>query len=105
MAYAAEIISRAKAQLARRAEEKESLTHQRLSEVYEKLPRIRQIDMELRRTMVQAAQAAFTRNNTALLDEAKAQNKALQNEREELLRANFPPNFLDETPVCPRCVT
>ena len=103
MAYAVEIISRAKAKLARNAEEKESLARQRLSEVYEKLPRVRQIDMELRRTMVQAAQAAFTQNNTALLDAAKAQNKALQAEREELLRANFPPNFLDESPVCPHC--
>lgn len=103
MAYAAEIISRAKAQLARRTEEKESLTRQRLSEVYEKLPRIREIDMELRRTMVQAAQAAFTQNNTALLDEARAHNKALQAEREKLLNASFPPNYLDESPVCPRC--
>lgn len=103
MAYAVEIISRAKAQLARSAEEKESLARQRLSEVYEKLPRIRAIDMELRRTMVQAAQAAFTQNNTALLDEAKSHNRALQDERAALLRANFPPNFLDESPVCPRC--
>lgn len=103
MAYSNEIVSHAKATLARMVEDKQSLSRQRLSEVYEKLPRVHQIDIELRRTMVQAAQAAFTQNNTALLDDAKAKNKALQDERETLLRANFPPNFLDESPVCPRC--
>lgn len=103
MAYSTEIISRAKARLAQQREDKESLNLRRQSEVYEKLPRIRQIDMELRRTMVQAAQAAFTQNNTALLDEARAHNKALQEERQTLLQQHFPSDYLDESPVCPHC--
>lgn len=104
MAYSNEIVSRAKAQLARMAEDKQSLAQQRLAEVYEKLPRIRQIDLELRRTMVQAAQASFLQGgNTAALDEARAHNQQLQQERQQLLSSAFAPGFLDEAPVCSRC--
>lgn len=104
MAYSTEIITRSKARLAQQRADKESLALRRQSEVYAKLPRIREIDLELRRTMVQAAQAAFTAGgDTSLLEEARAHNRELQQEREALLKEHFPENFLDESPVCPSC--
>lgn len=103
MAYASETVARARARLAAMKEDRESLTRQRLAEVYEAQPRIRQIDMELRRTMVQAAQAAFTDGSLDVLEKAKAHNQALQQERAEILNAFFAPGYLDESPVCPKC--
>ena len=59
MAYSAEIVKRARARLAQAREDRESENRQHLAVAYAKVPRIREIDMELRRTMAQAAQAAF----------------------------------------------
>ena len=59
MAYSAEVVSRARARLAQAKEDRESENRQHLAEAYAKLPRIKEIDLELRRTMAKAAQAAF----------------------------------------------
>ena len=65
MAYSAEVVKRARARLAQAKEYRESENRQHLAEAYEKVPRIREIDMELRKTMVMAAQAAFARGADA----------------------------------------
>ena len=59
MAYSAEVVKRARARLAQAKEDRESENRQHLAEAYRRVPRIREIDMELRLTMAQAAQAAF----------------------------------------------
>ena len=59
MAYSAEVVRRARARLAQAKEDRESENRQHLAEAYRRVPRIREIDVELRRTMAQAAQAAF----------------------------------------------
>ena len=59
MAYSVEVVKRARARLAQAKEDRESENRQHLTEAYARVPRIREIDMELRRTMAQAAQAAF----------------------------------------------
>ena len=64
MAYSKEVVSRARARLAQAREDRESENRDHLARAYEKLPRLRQLDMELRRTMVEAAQAAFRREKT-----------------------------------------
>lgn len=61
MGYSAEVVQRARARLAQAKEDRESENRQHLAEAYAKVPRIREIDMLLRRTMAQAAQAAFCR--------------------------------------------
>ena len=58
MGYSAEVVQRARARLAQAKEDRESKNRQHLAEAYAKVPRIREIDMLLRRTMAQAAQAA-----------------------------------------------
>lgn len=54
MAYSAQVVARARARLAQAKEDRESENRQHLAEAYEKVPRIREIDMELRKTMALA---------------------------------------------------
>lgn len=105
MTYSKEILRRARQQLEAQRADHESCQQARQQEVYEKLPRVRQIDKELRSSMVQAAQAAFLRgaDAQAALAQVKAQNVALQAERKALIAANFPAEYLDESPLCPHC--
>ena len=59
MAYSAEVIQRARQRLAQAKEDRESENRQHLAEAYALVPRIREIDILLRRSMAQAAQAVF----------------------------------------------
>ena len=58
MGYSAEVVQRARARLAQAKEDRESENRQHLAEAYAIVPRIREIDMLLRRTMAQAAAVA-----------------------------------------------
>ena len=105
MAYSAEVVSRARARLAQAKEDRESENRQHLAAAYARVPRIREIDLELRRTMALAAQAAFLQGSDGreLLEQARIQNLELQQERALLLFENFEEGFLDETPICEIC--
>ena len=105
MAYSAEVTRRAQQRLAQQKADHESRYNHRLFEAYEKQPRLKQIDLALRKSMVLAAQAAFTKGQdaTQALLEVKEANLALQQEREALLAANFAPGWLDDSPICPHC--
>ena len=105
MAYSAEVVRRARAQLAQERESRESENRQHLAQAYEKVPRIRQIDMELRKTMALAAQAAFLRGEDGrqALEAVHAKNRALQLEREQLALENFEEGYLDDSPICEKC--
>ena len=59
MAYSKEVVQRARARLAQAKEDRESENRQHLAEAYDRVPRLRQIDILLRRTMAMAAQAVF----------------------------------------------
>ena len=105
MAYSAEIVKRARARLAQAKEDRESENRQHLAVAYARVPRIREIDMELRRTMAQAAQAAFLQGSDGreLLEKVRLQNLELQQERAILAKENFEEGFLDESPICDNC--
>ena len=105
MAYSKEVVQRARARLAQAKEDRESENRQHLAEAYQQVPRIREIDILLRRTMAMAAQAVFASGGDvqSAMAEAKAQNQALQQERAWLIDTNFEEGFLDETPICDRC--
>jgi len=102
MAYSAEVIARARARLAQAREDRESENRQHLAAAYERVPRIREIDMELRRTMAQAARVMFTSGGDALA-QVKEKNLALQQEREWLAKEYFEEGYLDDSPLCHRC--
>ena len=105
MAYSTEVVKRARARLAQAKEDRESENRQHLALAYAKVPRIRQIDMELRRTMAQAAQAAFLKGSDGReqLEAVRLQNLKLQQERNMLAREYFEEGFLDDSPVCGSC--
>ena len=105
MAYSLEVVRRARAQLAQAREDRESENRQHLAEAYAKVPRIREIDLQLRRTMVAAAQAAFVSGTDGreAMAQVKQVNQSLQKEREQLANANFPVGYLDDSPICDQC--
>ena len=105
MAYSADVMRRARARLDAMRSERQSQQQQRLQEAYDRLPRLRQIDMLLRQSMAEAARAAFAQNGDAhaLMEEARKENQALQAERRALIAANFPADYLQEGPICEIC--
>lgn len=105
MPYSHNVVRRAQQRLQSMKSEKQSLYQARLLEVYARVPQIRSIDMQLRASMTQAAQAAFAKGEdaAAALARVKDENLALQKQRQQLLNEHFPEGFLDETPVCPDC--
>ena len=105
MAYSAEVVKRARARLAQAKEDRESENRQHLAVAYARVPRIREIDIQLRRTMAQAAQAAFLQGSDGreLLEKAKRENLELQQERAILAMENFEEGYLDDSPICDKC--
>lgn len=105
MGYSAEVVRRARDRLAQAKEDRESENREHLARAYAQVPRIREIDMELRRSMAQAAQAAFSGGID--VQEAMAQvrekNLALQRERAGLAEAYFEEGYLDDSPICDKC--
>ena len=105
MAYSAEVLKRARARLAEARADRESENRQHLEEAYDRVPRLREIDKQLRVTMAMAAQAVFASGGDVqeAMNAAKEKNLALQEERRQLLSAHFEEGYLDEAPICDRC--
>ena len=105
MPYSAQIMRRARLRLESQKADKESVYQHNLQEAYEKVPQLREIDIQLRKSMAVAAQTAFTKGVDVVqaMNEVKAANLALQQQRKALIDANFAPGFLDDSPVCSHC--
>ena len=105
MAYSQEVMSRARARLAAAKADRESENREHLQLAYEKLPRLREIDRQLRLTMAKAAQAVFSQGGDvqAAMEQAKNANLALQREREALVKEHFEEGYLDDSPICDIC--
>ncbi len=105
MAYSKEIVKKARQRLASAKADRESENNQHLAQAYAQVPRLRQIDMQLKQTMAQAAQAAFSLgiDAVAAMEEARKKNLALQQERAALVALHFEEGYLDDSPVCDRC--
>ena len=105
MAYSAEVVRRARARLAQAKEDRESENRQHLAQAYAQVPRIKEIDLLLRRTMAQPAQAAFLQGSDGreLMEQVRQQNLGLQQERARLAAENFEEGFLDDSPICSVC--
>ena len=105
MGYSAEVMQRARARLAEAKADRESENQQHLAQAYRQVPRLREIDQQLRVTMALAAQAVFSQGGDvqSAMDAARQKNLALQREREELVRENFEDGYLDDSPICEKC--
>ena len=84
MAYSTEVVARARARLAEAREDRESENRQHLAQAYEAVPRIREIDMMLRRTMAITARLAFASGADAreAMEQVKEQNHHLHNQQQ-----------------------
>ncbi len=105
MPYSAEVVRRARAQLAQRKADHESKYNHNLYTAYEKLPRLKEIDLQLRQSMTLAAQSAFVKgeDGRTAMEQVKQANLSLQAERQALIAENFAPDFLVEGSVCDNC--
>ncbi len=105
MAYSSDVVRRARNRLDAMKADRESLQASRLQEISEKLPRVREIDKQLRSSMVLAVQAAFAQgtDGAEALAQVRQANLALQAERRELIASAFPLEYLDESPICNLC--
>ena len=105
MGYSMEVLQRARARLAAAKADRESENRQHLEEAYARVPRLREIDRQLRMTMAMAAQAVFTSGGDVNqgLEEARTKNLALQRERESLVKMYFEDGYLDDSPICHHC--
>lgn len=78
----------------------------RRAEVYQKIPRVCEIDHALSNTAAAVLHAALQNGTdpTAAIENLRTQNLSLQDERRDLLvRYGYPANYLDEVPICARC--
>ena len=105
MAYSADIVARARRQLESAKADKESQYQQHLLQAYRQEPRLREIDMLLRKSMALAAQAVFTQGGDAraAMERVKEANLALQRERQALIDSRFALGYLDDAPICSGC--
>ena len=104
MGYSIEVVRRARERLAQARSERERENREHLRIAYEQQPRLREIDRQLRMTMAAAARAAFAGGDALrMMEQAKNENQALQQERRQIVSACFEEGFLDETPICPVC--
>lgn len=106
MGFDAAILKRVLARFAQRRRNARAELNERREEVYRELPRVREIDAELARTMIGIARAALQNKTDPMpvIQAAKMENLKLQNERAQVLReAGFTADCLEEKPDCPVC--
>ena len=104
MAYSAEVLARARQRLAEAREERERENQEHLLHAYEVSPRLKEIDTELKKTMLEAVRAAFAGADAPQsMAAARRNNQQLQREREWILETTFEEGYLDESPICQAC--
>lgn len=106
MAYSYTIVQRAMARLQSEKEQNEQSSRARIAAIYEKEPRLGEIERELRRTAAHVLAATFRRQGdpVAAMQQLKKDNLALQQERDWILQAEgLEPDDLTVQPICPTC--
>ncbi len=84
----------------------ETEANTRRDEIYNKIPRIAEIDCELRTTILDIIKSTFGTGNSAasMISAVKEHNLELQRERAELLVSHgYPYDYTDAHYDCPRC--
>ncbi len=106
MAYSEQVLRRARQRLeqAKSERERENEAHREIA--YERYPRLKEIDRELRLTMTSLMANALRSGEdpTQAINEIRDKNLALQQERDWILEAgDFEEGYLDDSPVCAKC--
>ena len=103
MRYSNDILRRAKVRLAEEKAAHEARQEARQQQLYNTLPQVKEIDQQLRTSMILAVQAAFAKGNQDALTQVREKNQALQAQRRNLIEEHFPPEYANEGPLCPHC--
>lgn len=108
MAYEQSVLQRANARMLRRREIRQRKRYELEQMLYQKEPRLRELDRAIRGTMAELAGLAISGKAVAAdgpeIADIRARNLALQQERAELLKGlGYEADALDDTPACPVC--
>lgn len=106
MAYDGKITRRALQRFEEDRRQRQERFQDRRESVYQRQPRLREIDRELRSTMSRILSSALRRGTDPRMavEALKQQNQRLQEQRRTLLeRMGLPADCLDESPACPLC--
>ena len=106
MAYSEAILRRARKRLEQARESAEAEAEARLNKAYRECPRLREVDLALRRTVAQAVTAAFSAGGDPgeAIEAVHRENRELQEERSWLLQTlELEDADLEPQPVCTRC--
>ena len=106
MAYEAAVLRRATERLEQQRKEREEAQDRRRRAIYKELPRVAEIDRELRRTIVDIIRASLKNGTDPAppIGVIRDKNLSLQAERAELLLSHgYGEDALDEKPACPKC--
>lgn len=105
MGYSAEVMQRARQRLASAKADRESENLRHRDEAYARVPRLKQIDWELRQSMALAAQSIFASGEDVVtaMAQVRQANQALQEERKALIAEHFEEGYLDDAPICEKC--
>jgi len=104
MALDGKILARAKAAFEVKRKQNEALLDRRINEVYEKAPRVRELDMQLRGTMAELIGVALGTDSALKVEDIRVRNLELQKERKnEVKDAGFPEDYLDDKYMCAKC--
>ena len=106
MAYEQNVLRRANERLEDQRRRREDQQNARRREIYAAIPRVAEIDRQLRRTIVDIIAASLRQGSDPVpaIGVIRDKNLDLQAERAELLVAHgYPADALDDKPACPRC--
>ena len=106
MSLDGKLLKRARDRLDARRKQNEEAAARRREEVYDRNPRIRELDRRLRETVARAVTGAFSGGTDPVeaLDAIREENLELQERRAmELIRMGLPVDYLDDKYICPRC--
>jgi len=104
MALDGKILAQAKNKLEEKRRQRDEEQQYRLRKIYSAVPRIRELDAELRLTMAELVGAALGVDAALKVDDIRVRNLKLQEERrKELKKAGFPGDYLDDKYMCSNC--
>ncbi|MGI5930803.1 ATP-binding protein [Pseudoflavonifractor sp.] len=106
MAYEQNVLRRANERLEDQRRRREDQQNARRREIYAAIPRVAEIDRQLRRTIVDIIAASLRQGNDPVpaIGVIRDKNLDLQAERAELLVAHgYPADALDDKPACSKC--
>lgn len=106
MAYDTLVLQRAQARLDEAREQNEQDNQTRIAAIYDRLPRLREIERELRKTAASVCAASFRagEDGAKTIQRLRGENLNLQREREWILESNdIDPDDLESAPICRVC--